>query len=72
LTNELAEITITHAIPTATASFMARNVGSIYAPINSFEFNRVFTNEEYFMVRLCQIFDKLLFLIILLMMWLIC
>jgi len=32
--------------------------GVIYAPISMFKFNRIFTNEEYFMIKLCQICDK--------------
>jgi len=58
LTNEIQQTTIANVMQTGTASVMAMNVGSLYAPINSFEFNRVFTNEEYFMVKLCQICDK--------------
>jgi len=54
----LAETTIANVMPTGTASVMAMNVGSLYAPMNSFEFNRVFINEEYFMAKLCQICDK--------------
>jgi len=30
----------------------------IYAPISMFEFNRIFTNEEYFMIKLCHICDN--------------
>ena len=58
LTNELQQTTIANVMQTGTASVMAMIGGSLFAPINSFEFNRVFTNEEYFMVKLCQICDK--------------
>jgi len=58
LTNELQQTTIANVLQAGTASVMALNVGSLYAPISSFDFNRVFTNEEYFMVKLCQICDK--------------
>ena len=59
MTNDVAQTTIANVMPTGTASVIAINVGSLYAPINSFfEFNRVFTNEENFMVKLCQICDK--------------
>jgi len=46
LTNELAQTTIANVMQTGTVSVMGWNIGSLYAPINSFEFNRVFTNEE--------------------------
>ena len=32
--------------------------GAVYCPISMFEFNRVFSSEEYFMIKLCQICDK--------------
>ena len=32
--------------------------GVFYAPLSMFEFKRIFTNEEYFMIKLCQICDK--------------
>jgi len=32
--------------------------GVVYCPISMFEFNRIFTSEEYFMIKLCQICDK--------------
>jgi len=47
LTTELAQRKIANAMPTGTASVMAVNIGSFYAPINSFEFNRVITNEAF-------------------------
>ncbi len=37
---------------------MPNEFGTIYAPISMFEFKRVFTSEEYFMIKLCQICDK--------------
>jgi len=30
----------------------------IYASVSSFEFHRTFSNEEFFMIKLCQICDK--------------
>jgi len=41
LTTELAQKVIANKMQTGIAPVMAMNVGSLYAPINSFEFNRV-------------------------------
>ena len=32
-------------------------LGAIYAPISMFQFHRPFTNEEFFMIKLCSICD---------------
>ena len=31
---------------------------AIYAPISMFQFHRPFTNEEFFMIKLCSICDR--------------
>jgi len=33
-------------------------LGAIYAPISMFQFHRPFTNEEFFMIKLCSICDR--------------
>ncbi len=33
-------------------------LGAIYAPISMFQFHRPFTNEEFFIIKLCSICDK--------------
>ena len=45
-------------IATGTETAMTNENGTVYAPISMFEFKRVFTSEEYFMIKLCQICDK--------------
>jgi len=39
-------------------STLAKQIGKIYAPISMFEFYWPFSNEEFFMIKLCWICDK--------------
>jgi len=40
------------------STILAKQHEPIYAPVSSFEFHRTFSNEEFFMIKLCQICDK--------------
>jgi len=50
--------TANEMVATGTAVTVPNETGTIYAPISMFKFKRVFTSEEYFMIKLCQICDK--------------
>jgi len=41
-----------------TKTILAKQREPIYALVSSFEFHRTFSNEESFMIKLCQICDK--------------
>jgi len=45
-------------VNTKVISSLAKQVGNIYAPISMFPFFQPFTNEDFFMTKLCWICDK--------------
>jgi len=54
----IEEETVNGNVNTKVISNLAKQIGKIYAPVSMFPFFRPFTNDEFFMIKLCWICDK--------------
>jgi len=54
----IQEQTVDGSNDAAIIPVLAKQIGNVYAPLSMFEFYWPFTDEEFFMIKLCWICDK--------------